>query len=225
MQVLVASPGLSFHLHAPRVSPLRARAMADAGLQVEFLAYRLSSLSSDAPLEGIPTHGIREEATGVRAGMMDFLSRRTGRVWPFIAEPFLVQRHALRRAFRAGTRVVYVTDLDPITMLPALWLTPRRIRRAVTVLVTVSVPRDICDCTRAHDLRLVFGPETANHLFRASPDTTGRPDSSRCDVGRRHVNVAEAQRWLPIDRQQGYVFGLENTEGIEILLSASGEGR
>ncbi len=29
MQVLVASPGLSFHLHAPRVSPLRTRAMAD----------------------------------------------------------------------------------------------------------------------------------------------------------------------------------------------------
>lgn len=137
MQVLVASPGLSFHLHAPRVSPLRARAMADAGLQVEFLAYRLSSLPPDAPLEGIPSHGIREETSGARAGMMDFLSRWMGRVWQFIAEPFLVQRDALRRAFRAGTRVVYVTDLDPITMLPALWLTPRRIRRAVAVFAFV----------------------------------------------------------------------------------------
>src|ERR1035437_2967800 len=117
MRVLFASPFLSYHGHIKRMGALRAKSMADAGLDVTVIGF---PLTYDLLVQGdrLRYVSVQDSLSAKARARIERCSRRFGNVWLFIVETFLVQFLSLKYAIRHHFPIVYIADVEPWLLIP-----------------------------------------------------------------------------------------------------------
>ena len=134
MNILVCSPFLNYRGHFQRITATRAEAMARAGLNVTIFGFpeKPELHYEDAPLPYVSVCG---ELMPQRRVRVERLRQRWGHYWLFVIETFWTQRAALRWGKAHGFDLVYITDADPWTLIPAFLSSDARRRMPVVAYI------------------------------------------------------------------------------------------
>ena len=121
MRVLFASPFLSYHGHIKRIGALVAESMADAGMDLTVMGFPLTYdlLPQGGRLRYISVQDGLSEKARLR---IERCRQRFGNVWLFVVETFVVQFLSLKFALRNRFSVVYIADVEPWLLIPALFV-------------------------------------------------------------------------------------------------------
>jgi glycosyltransferase involved in cell wall biosynthesis len=116
MKVLFVNSGLSRDADAPVMTTLRAQGMAEAGLDVVVMGYP-EAMFPGAGQAGFQYISVLGRQNSLMKRLLRGLARLTGRLWPFILEPIIVESLSMGYARRLGCDVIFVASAEPWIIL------------------------------------------------------------------------------------------------------------
>jgi len=136
LRVLFCSPFLNFPGHIRRITTLKARSMAEAGLDVTVFGFPLT-FDDIEPHERLRYVSLQAGFSARCRDRLAACSRWFGNFWLFLVEVGWVQWVALRYARRHSMEIIYIADIEPWLLIMALWLTKSR-RQRLPLVGTIS---------------------------------------------------------------------------------------
>jgi glycosyltransferase involved in cell wall biosynthesis len=125
VKVLIASPLLSCQGDFATRLRIRSAAIAGAGVEVLTMGAPPAAQFRDLPAS-VPYVSVFDRLSPRWRAFAAWGQRRLRMVWQYIVEPCWVQYAAIREARRQNIPVVFFSEVEPLSLLPILWLTGGR---------------------------------------------------------------------------------------------------
>ena len=239
MKVVVCATGVTGQFaDAPYSTLCRAEAMIHAGLSVTVVGMP-EQYPSELPVL-VPYVSVDRQTSRATRRRRAWGRRVLGRVWTYFVEPFLVVRAGLRLARAQSAEILFISHLEPLSMLPFAAVLRRRAWPRWVGRVAVGLPRGwVRDASLPTALRFVAYRSGLRRLAPRMPLLFGSPymapymglpehpnliDLPEGHEDRRDWMTKDAARrtlGLPLDRRMVLLFGVASlSKGGDLLLRA-----